>query len=389
MPLPINRYVLDPTGISSDNLVTDEVHELMQRDVRAVAPIYGAFFTDGLVVYDDVTNQPIQRGTQFQCVELLQDASAHYGKEICCVILILDKTVSNRVRISYQVVGGHFQNDASGLINLYQTAIQDNRPVDWVNILNRPTEFPPTMHLHMLEDVYGFQAVVAMLERVRNAIILSDVPAFEALIDWVNGRVSTLELNITELFRLLSLLDKVENLPVVTEDDILSCEEPHKYVTQDRLMFGLRYYGLIPTATLTLGRTVVPEGYILQVGLTTENIAPNANLYWTIEHHGTSIDDFTVPAGIIHTTDSHGSFNVAVVTDYQQETNESFKICIRVNSITGPIIRKSEMISIQDVTQTSAFFDTISAEMMRMCCFRTPVMLPTPTSMHVILTSQR
>jgi ABC-type polysaccharide/polyol phosphate export permease len=73
---------------------------------------------------------------------------------------------------------------------MYETVLQDARPVAWENVLGKPLLFPPTTHLHNLEDVYGFEPIVGALERVRNAIILSDVPAFEALVDWVNGQIS-------------------------------------------------------------------------------------------------------------------------------------------------------------------------------------------------------
>jgi hypothetical protein len=109
------------------------------------------------------------------------------------MILIISPAVSSSVRINYQVLGGHFQNDASGIISLYETAMTDDRPIAWENIVDKPAAYVPSLHRHLLEDLYGFEAVVASLERVRGAILLSDVPAFEAMIDWVNAELAPIK----------------------------------------------------------------------------------------------------------------------------------------------------------------------------------------------------
>lgn len=191
MPSPIIvRFPYDPTGVNPDNSIQGEIHSLTAHAVRAVAPTYGPFFTTSLQVYDNGTDQLLVKGTDYEAVEMLEDITLRLGKEVCNLILILNQAVSAAVRINYQVVGGLYQNSAAALINMYETVLQDNRPVAWENILNKPLLFPPTTHLHNLQDVYGFEPMVGALERVRNAIVLSDVPAFEALIDWVNAQVS-------------------------------------------------------------------------------------------------------------------------------------------------------------------------------------------------------
>lgn len=199
MPNSINvRFAYDPTGVNPDNSIQGEIHNLTSHAVRAVAPTYGPFFTASLQVYDNGTDQILTKGTDYEVVEMLEDITLRLGKEVCNLILILNQSVSSAVRINYQVVGGLYQNSAAALINMYETVLQDSRPVAWENVLGKPLLFPPTTHLHNLEDVYGFEPIVGALERVRNAIILSDVPAFEALVNWVNQRVSGLTGTVTD-----------------------------------------------------------------------------------------------------------------------------------------------------------------------------------------------
>lgn len=192
MPNPsIVRFDYDPTGVNPDNLVANEIHTLTDNFVRAFAPTYGPFFADSVVLFDNANERQLVRGTDYSITELNQDITLRLGKEVSSVILVLNAAVSNTVRLTYQVVGGLYQNQSDAIANMYSTLLQDNRPIQWSNILGKPLEFPPTMHLHNLEDVYGFEPMVNALERVRSAVILSDVPAFEALVDWVNGRLSS------------------------------------------------------------------------------------------------------------------------------------------------------------------------------------------------------
>lgn len=189
---PLIRYLLDPTGTDANNAVKAEIRSLSVTQVRAVAPKYSPFFTESLVVLDNANNKPLVRGVDYQCVDLLQDATMKYGKEIAQIILIINPTVSGVISLSYQVLGGYYQSNVDGLVDMYNSVMSDIRPVDWTNVVDTPVQYPPTLHTHLLDDVYGFEAIVASLERVRNAIVLSDIPAFETLINWIKSRGMTI-----------------------------------------------------------------------------------------------------------------------------------------------------------------------------------------------------
>jgi hypothetical protein len=186
--LPLHRYALDPTGQDTNNTVNGEVRTLPVSQVRAIAPMYAPFYTESLAIYDNGTNRLLVRGVDYKIVDLLQEATLRYGKEIAQLILVVNPTVGSEIRINYQVLGGFYQGNIHGIEELYNTFLADNRPVDWAQVLNTPPAYPPTLHRHLLEDVYGFESLVVALERIRNAIIVSDVPAYEALIEWVHSR---------------------------------------------------------------------------------------------------------------------------------------------------------------------------------------------------------
>jgi hypothetical protein len=175
------RYALDTTGKNPDNLVIGEVQTLSTRALRVVTPTYGPFFAAGLVVYDNATDKQLTPGVQYTVNELLDDATEHYGQGIYRVIIIKDAKVSNKVRINYQALGGNYQNNFAAIASLYEAIINDNRSVDWANVMDKDVTYPPTMHNHLIEDCYGFEPLVAAIEQLRKAMILSDVPAFESM----------------------------------------------------------------------------------------------------------------------------------------------------------------------------------------------------------------
>lgn len=369
MPLPIIRYTLDPTGLNPDNRVVGEIHNLSSRDIRALAPLYGAYFTDSLRVYDNSTDRLLARGTDYQCVELLQDASLKYGKEICLLVLIVNKQITNQVRINYQVLGGGFQNPADSIINLYENVIKDERPVNWINVINKPTEYNPSLHQHLINDVVGFQSIIHAIERVRNAIILSDVPAYEALLDHVHAENQALreyiantvteqvinhvasEDNPHSVTKEQIGLGEVENLGVVTIEDVQSGEPVRKYVTYDMLLYILALYIDNANYRIIPNLLQLKEGRTINVIVETNNVENGTKLYWTIQHLTTDDDDFSTTAGVVTINNDLAYFSVSLLIDEVIDNNETFRILLRKDSPTGIVVASTGVITVEDVPE--------------------------------------
>jgi hypothetical protein len=207
MTNPVIRYPLDGTGISPNNFVNNEPHTLQPLRIRALAPTYGAYFTESLRIYDNSTNTRLTN-TQYICTELATTPSQTYAKEICYLVLIIDPTVSNNVTISYQALGGPYNNNADAIIQIYNLLNLDTTPVVWSNITH-PTVFPPEPHLHDIGDVYGFEYVVEALERVRNALLLADSPGFENLLRWLTSQLASMQQTMDARLNVLQSADRV------------------------------------------------------------------------------------------------------------------------------------------------------------------------------------
>ena len=190
----IKRFNEDPTGTNPNNLVVGETKTLSTLRYRAYAPLYGPFFADATFqLWDTATGRLLIRDQDYIPAQMLEEATLKFGKEICELVLIKNQAVSSNLRSNYQVLGGLYQRQAANLEKVYEALVSDAREVDWSQVLNKQTEYPPSYHRHKLKDVFGFEPFVVGLERIRNAIALSDIGAYEELIDWVKSRGLTVD----------------------------------------------------------------------------------------------------------------------------------------------------------------------------------------------------
>lgn len=368
MPSTSIRYTLDPTGVSSDNLVVGEIHTLNTARYRALAPTYGAFFTESLVVRDNLNNRVLEKGIDYQCTELLQEATLLYGKEISMIIIIINENVSSEVRVNYQVLGGLYQNPAESVKNAYENLNLDS-PIDWLNVINKPTEYPPGNHNHLLSEVYGFEALTIQLERIRNAIVLSNQPALEAIVEWVKGYAATSS----------SVLD------AVTAQEISDMAGNDKAVTFNRLLQAMKELHF-NTLFVNPSKTMINNGETINVGLVSTNLDDGTSLYWTVEHITTDNLDFNTLNGQVTMIGNEGSFNLSLapVKDILDgEKEESFRIAIRKNSVTGPIMVVSKILKtvfVQPILDIDDYLNT--------CCLYNPSTDINPDSYYIITTKK-
>ena len=324
MPLPLIRYSIDYTGISVNNKIVDEIRPLLSdKRYRAAAPTYGPFFAESFIIYDNSNNRLLVRGIDYNFAELLQEASIKTGKEIYNLVMIDTSVVSPEVRYTYQVLGGYYQYNAEAIINIYETFTNDNRPVDWVNVLNKPLYFQPTLHNHYISEIYGFESLMSGLEGIRNAIVLSDVPAFQEVIDYVNRRA----------------------LPSATQVDIDAGLGVNKVITLEMLLYALKKFNY-NTMTLSPSKTFLSPNVQQLYTLSTTNIDDGTALYWTIENITTTDNDFSQINGIIYVYDNKCTFTLVPLSTSVTENNEDFRIQIRRNSVSGPVIFTSNVMTI-------------------------------------------
>lgn len=175
MPYDPNSRItldLDLTGTNPDNLVVGEEHTLSSRPTKSLATQQGPFYGESITITDN--GVPLVRGIDYLLPNLHQEATLKTGKEVYSIVLIIKSQVSSKVTVNYQAIGGHYNTTGSNvaIASLFETLRNDNRPVQYDNVLNKPKDYDPTNHRHLLTDVFGFEAVVDHLERIKNAITI-------------------------------------------------------------------------------------------------------------------------------------------------------------------------------------------------------------------------
>lgn len=229
------RYELDLTGLSPNNLIEDEVISIgsaLQK--RAVVLSNGLFYTESLVIFDNVTNRRLVKNVDYIVAQLNEDVTARTGKEVCGVVIIINTTVSPDVRFNYQCVGGQYILSVTGLENMLATLNLDERPVYWGEILGKPNAFPPGHHLHDAGDVYGFELLILALEEVRKAIIMGDTASHDEILAAINANAGAYDGVIAALQNALNAHINNSNNPHSTNKNQIGLNNIENYSIADK-----------------------------------------------------------------------------------------------------------------------------------------------------------
>ena len=286
MPYNIPKLDLDITGLNVNNRIINEPHTLSGATYRSISPTLGPFFGESLQVRDGVTL--LSRGTDYQIVELHQEATLRYGKEISSVILVISPSVSSTVTVTYQALGGHYAYSDDSIANVYEAVINDNRPVGWSNIFNKPTEYPPTIHRHLLDDVFGFEPVVDVLERIKRAITIGQVDVVLEIIE-----------NLRSDFE-CKRLGKV--LPI------------NKTLTYDNFLFFITQKKLFSPIAVKALQCRYIKGMMFTIYIDNTSLAPNTTVYWELYNPNGVIAGIRDTGGVLNAT-TQNYLNIYIPVD--------------------------------------------------------------------------
>lgn len=201
-----SRYNVDLTGTNINNRVEGEIHNLPNKINRSVAPTYGPYYTGSLEVYDAATNTRLTRDIHYKCLDVVGLPTAQSGKEICTIIVVTHPSVSDSVRLNYQALGGGYERTFEAIKLLMDNLMSDTRPILWPNVLDRPSTFEPSNHLHRIGDVIGFEYMVAELERLKSAVLLGDEIAHMEILAYIDVSISGLRQLIDDSQNTVTLL---------------------------------------------------------------------------------------------------------------------------------------------------------------------------------------
>lgn len=350
------RYPEDPTGQNRDNLISGELFQLTDRPIRVLVPKYGPFFVnESLVIYDGVTEHPLVRGQDYRVPLVSQELSLRYGIEVGDAILIENPGVSSGGRITYQCVGGDYQNNVDNIVQIYEAVVNDHRGVDWLTgVYGKPSEFKPSPHPHWLSEIYGFEPLTHQLERLVQAVLLGHAPAYEQLLKAYESAAATKE--EMELGKPSKRLVNLEGLIHVLDK------------------YNFNQMKLIPE-TLNLR-----NGASVWFDVEATHDRESMTYYWKIEHIGTQPEDFQANTGIVHLVKGRGRFIVQSARDKGYEDEEGFRVTLHVRSPEGVQVLRSPKMTLK---RHGAGYRAKIRDAMTTCCEASPLMKRTARTLSI------
>lgn len=307
--MPTFTHALDPTGINTNNLVTGENAQGIGSPNRLIKPEYGPYFVESLIVVDNDTNTTLVKGVDYDCVGLVQEATIKFQKPIAEFIKLKRPSISATVRIQYQALGGLYENSNTVLANLWNSYINDNRLIDFKDgLIDKPFEYPPSLHPTLFKDISNFEPLISAIERLTQAVTISNVPAFQNLVDWFE----------------VNLANSVPEL--VSVDDLATMAPSNKLITLAALVYVLDRY-TIPTDRIT-GTLPVSKG-----GTSATTAAGAFN---NIKQHASTIDTGVIAiatdADIAEGTSENKSVNPKQLKDSEIRSNEILEALLDVKA---------------------------------------------------------
>lgn len=173
MNVPIlERYPFDVTGEATTNRVEGELHIIPPGNKDKVFALReGAAFSKHIKLrHADGTDLIPWR--DYQPVFLYPEATEAVGEACTGLVMILNESITGYLYADYQVVGAQYGHNSRTVEDLLWAVITDERPVFWEDIVNRPSQFPPSYHTHdIFNDTYGWDERITWVDQFTQNVL--------------------------------------------------------------------------------------------------------------------------------------------------------------------------------------------------------------------------
>lgn len=182
-------YPFDPTGTSPTNTVgnpnreTHVVTASVGGNMNYIVPLAAPFFRLGLVVEKIVGNvhTPLVEGVDYMLTHRFLAATQSLGKPVYGSISIINANLAGTVGLKYQTVGGDWTLDDVNIVRQLTNDMYNIRTVSWDQVAGLPYAFPPGPHSQPLEDMKGYEDLLAKMDEIKAAIIANGTDPAGAL----------------------------------------------------------------------------------------------------------------------------------------------------------------------------------------------------------------
>lgn len=326
MSLLLQEFNLDRTGVSPANRIIGEEHRLgpSRGPFHSVALYGGPFYNDRTSWRVYKNGVELEYGKDYFGIVMVADETVSFGGEVDECFLVRGCVEGDLITVDAQLLGGVYQNYMKGIADLWQAFVSDDRPILWQNVIGKQGSWNPSYHLHALKDVVGWDAVIIALERMTNAQVLRNIPAFEKLIDWVLLRIPDIA-STTEIYT----LDPVDKL-----------------ITLNRLLYAAKYMNF-NAITFRPERDLTLKTEMLKMNVSSTNFPRVHPLFWEIQHETTTPEMFERNSGKFDIDSNEGSFFIIPRTSYMGKDEVTFRVVLRQGGPDEAILSESKRITLQ------------------------------------------
>lgn len=270
MPTPgPNAYPLDPTGLASTNLISNEERTITATNgsnYHILLPLFGPFFEQGCVVSHRPPNTSgftaLALGVDYNFCYPYVGASLRTNKPVYGGISFINLQLAGTVRLTYQTVGGEYTLDLPKITELTANIVYNPRITTWEQISGAPAHFPPHAHAWTPGDLTNMQQLYGILQEIADNIISpSGAGLLAHLTDQGNShRVTKAQVG----------LGKVQNFGVATIAEAVAGIVNDKYMTPAGMRAALQMIDSRQYASIQEAITLQPLPKIMTLDVLVE-----------------------------------------------------------------------------------------------------------------------
>lgn len=160
-------YELDLTAKSTFNAINGEYGKRNGGEFEnLVIPINAPFYQESVKMYHP-DGSPMIFGEDYEFYGIMADLTAYTAHDVGLFIKLNKPEITEYI-IDYQIVG-NYSILTREILNMLRTVAQDDRPVEWGNIDNKPLWYDPELHQHdYTYDFFLFGDLAKQIKRVQS-----------------------------------------------------------------------------------------------------------------------------------------------------------------------------------------------------------------------------
>lgn len=174
--LTLLTYPFDPTGQALSNRITGEQHAVQEanyRDYYYIVPTYAPLFEHNVVITylaGDGSSRVLVPDVDYYFALPFLGATRSIGIPLYGAITLNNSIIDGTISIDYRTLGGEWTTDPAAILANLATLMYNPRVALWDVVTNKPAVFPPIVHPHNIDSIFGAEAVINAINELAGTI---------------------------------------------------------------------------------------------------------------------------------------------------------------------------------------------------------------------------